>query len=84
MAIGLTGGSAFISQPLALVVIGGLVTSTFLTLLLVPVLYLLAERRGERRRREKTDAQGTDTGERSAGPSDSEVVAATGGRHVAR
>jgi len=49
MAIGLTGGSAFISQPLALVVIGGLVTSTFLTLLFVPVLYLLIERRGLRR-----------------------------------
>ncbi|MEE6281319.1 efflux RND transporter permease subunit [Georgenia sunbinii] len=49
MAIGITGGSAFISQPLALVVIGGLVTSTFLTLLLVPVLYLLVERRVERR-----------------------------------
>ena len=45
MALGVTGGSAFISQPLALVVIGGLITSTFLTLLLVPVLYLLTERR---------------------------------------
>src|SRR5699024_910644 len=81
MAIGLTGGSAFISQPLALVVIGGLVTSTFLTLLLVPVLYLLVERRGERRR-EKADAQGT--GERSAGNTDGEMVATTGGRHAAR
>ncbi|CAM3610502.1 efflux RND transporter permease subunit [Occultella aeris] len=49
MAIGLTGGSAFISQPLALVVIGGLITSTFLTLLLVPVLYSLVEGRKERR-----------------------------------
>ncbi|UFU03748.1 efflux RND transporter permease subunit [Ruania suaedae] len=52
MALGLTGGSAFISQPLALVVIGGLVTSTVLTLLLVPVLCLIAQRRGERRRLE--------------------------------
>lgn len=49
MAFGLTGGGAFISQPLALVVIGGLVSSTFLTLLVVPVLYVLWERRGERR-----------------------------------
>ena len=49
MALGVTGGSAFISQPLAIVVIGGLLSSTFLTLLLVPVLYLLVERRGERR-----------------------------------
>ena len=50
MALGLTGGGAFISQPLAVVVIGGLVTSTLLTLVLVPVLYLLAERGRERRR----------------------------------
>jgi HAE1 family hydrophobic/amphiphilic exporter-1 len=51
MGLGLTGGGAFISQPLAVVVIGGLVSSTVLTLLLVPVLYTLAERRGERKRR---------------------------------
>ena len=50
MGLGLTGGGAFISQPLAVVVIGGLVSSTVLTLLLVPVLYTLTERRGERRR----------------------------------
>lgn len=49
MALGLTGGSGFISQPLAVVVIGGLVTSTLLTLLLVPALYLLVERGKERR-----------------------------------
>lgn len=49
MAFGVTGGSAFISQPLAIVVIGGLLSSTFLTLLLVPALYLLVERRKERR-----------------------------------
>ena len=51
MGLGLTGGGAFISQPLAVVVIGGLVSSTVLTLLLVPVLYTLVERRGERRAR---------------------------------
>ena len=50
MGLGLTGGGAFISKPLAVVVIGGLVSSTVLTLLLVPVLYTLVERRGERRR----------------------------------
>lgn len=50
MAIGITGGGSFISQPLALVVIGGLVSSTLLTLVVVPVLYTLVERRGERRR----------------------------------
>ncbi|WP_081998717.1 efflux RND transporter permease subunit [Sinomonas humi] len=50
MAFGLTGGGGFISQPLAVVVIGGLVSSTALTLVLVPVLYRLVEGRLERRR----------------------------------
>ena len=44
-----TGPGSEIQRPLAVVVIGGLVSSTVLTLLLVPVLYLLVERRGERR-----------------------------------
>ncbi|WP_404374292.1 efflux RND transporter permease subunit [Kytococcus sedentarius] len=44
MAFALTGGGAFISQPLAIVVIGGLVSSTLLTLLLVPALYVIVER----------------------------------------
>jgi HAE1 family hydrophobic/amphiphilic exporter-1 len=39
----------FISQPLALVVIGGLISSTVLTLLLVPVLYTALESRREKR-----------------------------------
>jgi hypothetical protein len=46
MAFGVTGGGVFISQPLALVVIGGLISSTVLTLLLVPVLYTALERAG--------------------------------------
>ena len=50
MAIGLTGHGGFISQPLALVVIGGLVSSTLLTLVVLPVLYYLVE--GARERRE--------------------------------
>ena len=49
MAMGITGHGGFISQPLAVVVIGGLVSSTLLTLLLVPVLYLLIERTNQRR-----------------------------------
>nr|BFE68231.1 hypothetical protein GCM10020092_015320 [Actinoplanes digitatis] len=60
MALGLTGEGGFISQPLAIVVIGGLVSSTLLTLVLVPTLYTMAENtkvrsraRRERRRAEK-------------------------------
>ncbi|MFC6356022.1 efflux RND transporter permease subunit [Luethyella okanaganae] len=49
MAIGLTGHGGFISQPLALVVIGGLVSSTALTLVVLPVLYKLVEGGRERR-----------------------------------
>ncbi|WIM95632.1 efflux RND transporter permease subunit [Actinoplanes oblitus] len=50
MALGLTGEGGFISQPLAIVVIGGLVSSTLLTLVLVPALYTIVERRKERRK----------------------------------
>jgi HAE1 family hydrophobic/amphiphilic exporter-1 len=42
-------GGAFISRPLAIVVIGGLFTSTLLTLILVPVLYSLVSRFASRR-----------------------------------
>ncbi len=68
MAFGLTGGGVFISQPLAIVVIGGLFTSTLLTLVLVPVLYTLVERGRERRAARRA--------ERRATP-------ATGGAHAA-
>ncbi|MEV8019631.1 efflux RND transporter permease subunit [Streptomyces sp. NPDC086554] len=50
MALGITGEGGFIAQPLAVVVIGGLITSTLLTLLLVPTLYAMLELRKERRR----------------------------------
>ncbi|BCJ42656.1 hydrogenase expression protein [Actinoplanes ianthinogenes] len=56
MALGLTGEGGFISQPLAIVVIGGLISSTLLTLVLVPALYTIVERRKERRR-EKREAR---------------------------
>jgi len=49
MALGVTGNSGFISKPLAIVVIGGLISSTVLTLVLVPVLYWLVEGRKERK-----------------------------------
>jgi HAE1 family hydrophobic/amphiphilic exporter-1 len=48
MALGLTGEGGFISQPLAVVVIGGLVSSTLLTLVLVPTLYTMVEATKER------------------------------------
>ncbi|MEV6575088.1 efflux RND transporter permease subunit [Streptomyces sp. NPDC051577] len=53
MALGVTGEGGFISQPLAVVVIGGLVSSTLLTLLLVPTLYTMVELSKERRRAKK-------------------------------
>ncbi|MET3949863.1 efflux RND transporter permease subunit [Arthrobacter sp. UYEF36] len=65
MALGLTGGGGFISQPLAIVVIGGLISSTALTLVLVPVLYRLVEGRRERKALAKAGpgaASGTDAG----------------------
>ena len=40
-----TGAGAAVQRPLATVVIGGIVTSTFLTLLVVPVLYDWIERK---------------------------------------
>lgn len=49
MALGITGHGGFISQPLAIVVIGGLVSSTVLTLLVLPTLYNLVEGARERR-----------------------------------
>jgi HAE1 family hydrophobic/amphiphilic exporter-1 len=53
MALGITGQGGFIGQPLAIAVIGGLVSSTLLTLVLVPTLYTMVESRKERRRTRK-------------------------------
>jgi HAE1 family hydrophobic/amphiphilic exporter-1 len=49
MALGITGGGGFISKPLAVVVIGGLFSSTVLTLVIVPVLYWLVTGRKDRK-----------------------------------
>ncbi|KTR40783.1 hydrogenase expression protein [Curtobacterium oceanosedimentum] len=57
MAIGLTGKSGFISQPLALVVIGGLVSSTLLTLVVLPALYSVVEGFRERRADRKAERE---------------------------
>ena len=48
MAIGVTGHGGFISQPLAIVVIGGLFSSTLMTLIVLPALYHLVESVGKR------------------------------------
>ncbi|WP_431995276.1 efflux RND transporter permease subunit [Streptomyces griseoflavus] len=58
MALGVTGEGGFIAQPLAVVVIGGLITSTLLTLLLVPTLYVMLELRKERRAAKKAAKKG--------------------------
>lgn len=60
MALGFSSSTGFISTPLAITVIGGLITSTLLTLILLPVLYRLIEGAKERRierKREKLDAE---------------------------
>lgn len=44
-----TGAGAEVQRPLATVVIGGLVTSTALTLLVLPMMYLIIERRASQR-----------------------------------
>ena len=45
-----TSAGAEVQKPLATVVIGGLVTSTFLTLLFLPVIYYLVEKRSKLRK----------------------------------
>ncbi|WP_208107839.1 efflux RND transporter permease subunit [Leucobacter luti] len=66
MALGITGKGGFISQPLAVVVIGGLLTSTIMTLVVLPTLYYAVERRREgradRRATRKPKRGGDDAG----------------------
>ncbi|TKJ99106.1 hydrogenase expression protein [Plantibacter flavus] len=57
MALGITGHGGFISQPLAIVVIGGLVSSTILTLVVLPTLYNLVEGFRERREQRRAAAE---------------------------
>ncbi|MFJ6945279.1 efflux RND transporter permease subunit [Streptomyces wuyuanensis] len=72
MALGVTGEGGFIAQPLAVVVIGGLVTSTLLTLLLVPTLYAMVELRKERRRAKREAKRARKSGEASPQPAEKE------------
>ncbi|MFF3864931.1 efflux RND transporter permease subunit [Micromonospora sp. NPDC001898] len=65
MAFGLTGEGGFISKPLAVVVIGGLLSSTLLTLILVPTLYTMVEHTKESlraRRRRRTGGSAPESG----------------------
>jgi HAE1 family hydrophobic/amphiphilic exporter-1 len=74
MAMGLTGEGGFISQPLAIVVIGGLVSSTLLTLVLVPTLYTMVENRKERSRARRAARRAARPEPESAGPVTDDVV----------
>ncbi|MFJ6651613.1 efflux RND transporter permease subunit [Microbacterium sp. NPDC091313] len=68
MALGITGHGGFISQPLAIVVIGGLVSSTVLTLLVLPTLYNLVEGARERRAARRGGSAGPTGGPDGPGP----------------
>ncbi|WP_209559674.1 efflux RND transporter permease subunit [Frigoribacterium sp. PvP032] len=69
MALGITGHGGFISQPLAVVVIGGLVSSTVLTLVVLPVLYSLYEGWRERRADRRAGVSGASSAGGSGGAS---------------
>ncbi|NLZ98077.1 MAG: efflux RND transporter permease subunit, partial [Micrococcus sp.] len=59
-ALGLAGQSSFVSAPMSIAVIGGLVASTLITLVIVPVLYRMtegtAQRLNERQARREQEA----------------------------
>jgi multidrug efflux pump subunit AcrB len=77
MALGITGHGGFISQPLAIVVIGGLVSSTVLTLIVLPTLYNLVEGARERRNARRAEGGGAvDAGEAPAPDGDAPSTAA--------
>ncbi|GAB2566890.1 efflux RND transporter permease subunit [Leucobacter ruminantium] len=72
MGLGITGKGGFISQPLAVVVIGGLLSSTVLTLIVLPTLYYIVERarergRERRARRRSGERLGAETGQQQPG-----------------
>jgi HAE1 family hydrophobic/amphiphilic exporter-1 len=98
MALGLTGEGGFISQPLAIVVIGGLVSSTVLTLVLVPTLYTMVENRKEKSRTKREQRRARKAARMAAGdetpkhaadepaaavPADVPVPDSSGGAHEA-
>jgi len=67
MAMGLGEGSEM-RTPMAITVIGGLLTSTMLTLLVVPVMYSLLDRRSDVQKKEQREAITPGTGEPGTGP----------------
>jgi HAE1 family hydrophobic/amphiphilic exporter-1 len=86
MALGLTGEGGFISQPLAIVVIGGLVSSTLLTLVLVPTLYTMVENRKEKSRTKRAAKRLAKHGDEPAVEPEPPAAApaGSGGGHEAR
>ncbi|NJP32188.1 efflux RND transporter permease subunit [Micromonospora thermarum] len=85
MALGLTGEGGFISKPLAIVVIGGLLSSTLLTLVLVPTLYAMVEHTKEsfrarraRRRGVLPEAPSVGAGPETTDPAVERELAVTG------
>ena len=57
LALGLSESAGIVGQPLAITVIGGLTSSTFLTLAVVPALYLLLQGRRQQRVRDRRGAE---------------------------
>lgn len=86
MALGITGHGGFISQPLAIVVIGGLVSSTVLTLVVLPTLYNLVEGAKERRAAKRRGEGGDADADAASGdaPSGDQPSAASDGHPLTR
>ncbi|AGW40413.1 preprotein translocase subunit SecD [Leifsonia xyli subsp. cynodontis DSM 46306] len=82
MAIGLTGHGGFISQPLAIVVIGGLLSSTVLTLVVLPALYNLVEGAKERRQARKAGTSEGGPGAGGSAPEPPVFTAPVGGQQM--
>ena len=78
LAIGITGHGGFISQPLAIIVIGGLVSSTLLTLVVLPSLYYLVEGRKERKAERRARLEAADElAQKDAAPVVADVLGRT-------
>lgn len=74
MAVGITGSGGFISQPLAIVVIGGLISSTLLTLVVLPTIYNLVEGGREKRKEKRAAKKAAKAGEAASAPVTKEPV----------